>query len=213
MGFNEEKINKIIYKENKGESETPISTDFQKINQQKIKDFEKENELILFQNVKPIDEIQKKVDSKKPIFAKIEDIYFQPEFTSEEFQTTFRLLAEAERYSKRAKELFEKGDLIGSDDAIHHLQALLPELFCCRDLSKSLGSIVNAIQNALLNNKGLPLPKKKIVALQKIISELRNQPFMKFDKAIDLIMDFEDAEFIIQPLGFEYLAEILDEQK
>jgi hypothetical protein len=141
----------------------------------------------------------------------IDDIYFQPEFTSHEFQTALHLLNEAQNYCQIAINEFRKSELFKSDDTIQHLQALLPELFCCRGLSESLAATTNAIQNALFNNKGLPLSEAKLLALQNIIVTIRNQPFMKYDAVIDVISDFEEAGFVVEPQGYEFLTKILDD--
>jgi hypothetical protein len=205
MGY--EETNLIKQENYKGIDETPISAGFFQQASREITEFENETWDLHSKDIRPLEESI----GKKSASAKIDDIYFQPEFTSEVFQTAFKLLAEAEKYCRQAVELVRKNEMIGADDSIQHLQALLPELFCCRDLSKSLGSIVNAIQNALFNNKGLPLSEIKLIELQKIVVELRNKPFMRFNEAVDLIMEFEDAGFTVQPQGFEKLTELLDE--
>jgi hypothetical protein len=141
----------------------------------------------------------------------IDEIYFEPDFTSAQFGTALKLLAGAINYCKLSIAEHRQDNLIASDDAIHHVQALLPELFSCRNLSESFGAIINSIQNALINNRGQMLSERKLLALNEILTVVRNEPFMKFDKAVDVIMAFEDCDFTVEPMGFDFLTELFDE--
>jgi hypothetical protein len=132
----------------------------------------------------------------------IEEIY-DTQYVSLEFRNASRLLKEAQDYINQSIEYFQQGDMFASDDAINHLHALLPELFCCRNLSESFGTIINSILHALRNRKGLALNENQLFALRRILESVRDAPFMRYDKAIDLIMDFEDAGFVVEPQGFD----------
>ena len=141
----------------------------------------------------------------------IDEIYFEPTFTSLELQTALRLLAAALTLCDTAITEIRAERPIASDDAVTHIYSLLPELFCCRGLSESFAAILNSIHSAFLNNRGMPLPETKLLALREIISAIRNEPFMNFDKAVDRIMVFEDKDFEVEAIGMDLLAEFLND--
>jgi len=87
----------------------------------------------------------------------IEKLYPFQDQLSPQFATAITLLNTAENNAQEALESFRNGDIIGSDNAIMQLHALLPELFCCRDIGEGFGALINAIYYALANRKGEPL--------------------------------------------------------
>lgn len=143
--------------------------------------------------------------------ASIDDIYFEPTFISKDFQTALRLLKEGVRLINLALDDYRAERYLESDERIHHLQQMLPELFCCRKLGEGFESIINSVQNALLNNRGQMLNEAQLLALREILSLIRNEPFMNFERAIDYVMTFEEQDFNVDPVGFELLTEIIDE--
>lgn len=194
------------------ENETPLSID--SLNKKIVENFD--NEIYAdSSNVTPILNKQIIIEklgqfSGKRKKVQIDKLYFESDFSSTEFRTALKLLAQAISYCEEAIDEFRQENFIASDDAVHHIQALMPELFCCRNLSESFGAIINSIQNALANNRGQQLNEQKLLALKEILNIVRDQPFIKFDNALDAIMIFEDNDFIVEPAGFEFLTEFLN---
>ena len=204
----------FIHRHIKNSDEAETASNLTIYNEKIIENFDNEN---LEATVTPIPKSSlsknsyKQSDDFKNRTENIDEIYFEPEFSSSEFQTALRLLGKAVRFCELALFEFRKDNFIASDKAIIQLQLLLPELFCCRELSESFGAIINSVQNALSNNRGQPLSESKILALQKILTYVRNEPFMRFDKSVELIIDFEDNDFNVEPMGFDSLVELLNE--
>lgn len=201
-------LNKSPYKPY---TEAVTTVNFEKYNKKAIDQFDAETNLTPIPNKPSSAEKSEKGRAIKNKVQSIDEIYFEPEFTSTEFRTALRLLAKAISYSQISLSEFREGNFIGSDDAVHHIQSLLPELFCCRNLSESFGAIINSIQNALLNNRGHQLSEEKLLGVNEILIAVRNAPFMTYEKAIDVIMVFEDYDFIVEPTGFDFLTEFLND--
>lgn len=141
----------------------------------------------------------------------IEELYPASEAIKPELNVALRLLSVSSNRIQESIELLHIGDSVASDDAIQHLQAILPELFCCRSISDSFGAMINATYHALKNQEGLPLSKHQIQALGRALGRIRSEPYMRFETAVEEIMALEEAGFMVEPPEFEYLADWLDE--
>jgi len=155
-----------------------------------------------------------KLTNKDNSVKTIRNLYFQDEFITPELRTGIQLLETSQKYITKSLESIRHGKRKESDEFIMQFKAFLPELFCCRTISESFGAVVNAIQNALSNMKGCPLSEKQIVALHEIITGLLREPAMSFEKAVDYVSEFEDADFEVESAGLEgllKLTEMIDE--
>lgn len=142
----------------------------------------------------------------------IDELYpADSEAVAPELKVSLRLLAVGLERVEEAIEADYAGDQIAADDAMQRLQALLPELFCCRNLSDSFGAIIIATYHALKNTEGQPLTQLQIRAIGKALGKARSEPFMRFESSVDEIMALEQAGFVVEPETFEYLADCLDE--
>jgi len=157
-----------------------------------------------------------KLTSKNNPVKTIRNLYFQDEFITPELRTGINLLEISQNYITKSLESIQHRKRKESDEFIMQFKAFLPELFCCRTISESFGAVINAIQNALSNMKGCPLSEKQIVALHEIITGLLREPAMSFEKAVDYVSKFEDADFEVESVGVEgllKLTEIMDEDE
>lgn len=128
-----------------------------------------------------------------------------------ELETAFKLVSEGLVHIKEAIDREREGDLISSDDAVHRLQALLPELFCCRAISDGFGAIINAVYHSLDNMRGAMLNSAQLQAVNKVLKRIHSEPFLLFDEAVDEIMHLEEVGFEIEPGYYKYAADMLDE--
>jgi len=140
----------------------------------------------------------------------IRNIYFQSEFITPELRTAINLLETSQNYIEEAINSIQQGKRKDSDEYIMQFKELLPELFCCRTISESFGAVINAIHNAMSNMKGQPLSEGQIVALKEIITALLREPAMSFDKAVDCVSDFEDADYEVESAGLEGLLKLVE---
>ena len=141
----------------------------------------------------------------------VDDLYPSTEAAAPELSVALRLLSTALAYVDQASTSLEKGNDIVADDAVQQLQALLPELFNCRALGDGYGAIINAALNSLRNTHGSPINALQLRALRQVLQRARFEPFIQFESALDEIVKLEESGFLIEPAGFEYLADWLDE--
>ncbi len=128
-----------------------------------------------------------------------------------ELAIAFSLLNEGLKHVTDAIDAERKGDRISSDDAIHRLQALLPELFCCRSISDGFGSIISAVYQSLANMQGAFVNAGQLQAIKKALNRIDTEPFLQFEEAVNEIMSLEDAGFEVEPSYYKYAADVLDE--
>jgi len=148
--------------------------------------------------------------NRKSQIRDLRNIYFKNEFITPELRTAINLLEISQNYIFNSLNCIKEGKRKESDEYIMQFKQFLPELFCCRNISESFGSVINAIQNAMSNMKGQPLSEKQIFALQEIITALLREPAMTFEKAVDYVSDFEDADFEVESSGLESLLMLVE---
>ncbi len=135
------------------------------------------------------------------------DLYLYSEISSV-LSTAIQLLEEGVQHLESAVDSFQSQDFITADDQIQHFQRLVPELFCCRTLGDGLGAVVNSLQIAFGNRKGVPLELPQIRAIKRVVERIRKEPFVTFDKAVDLVIVLEDVGLDVTPPAVAHLAEL-----
>ena len=119
-------------------------------------------------------------------------------------------LAAAKEAVQESLEALKRGELISSDESMQRLQALLPELFYCRDLGDGFGAIINAIRFSFENAHGTPFSEGQIRLVGLAVERLRQEPFLAFDQAAEFVGRLEDAGLNVDPSAFATLGELLD---
>lgn len=146
-------------------------------------------------------------DSSKAQEISIEQLYPLSDASTAELATALRLLAEALHHLEVAVSAQDDQDVMGADDAICHVEILMPELFCCRALGDSYGVVVGTVMSALRNRGGEPLTTLQVRTLWLTLKTLRSHPFMNYEKALDLVESVEQSGMNIEPQGFDSLVE------
>jgi hypothetical protein len=148
----------------------------------------------------------------RPAPVTIEEIYHSPESIGSPYlRNALRLVSMALGNVDSALELLGDGDKIGGDDAMHHYQVLLPELFACRSIGDGFGLLVSSLQNAVARLRGQPMEERQIRAVRSVLVAVRSEPFMTFDAALAHVSRLEQVNLSVDPPNFEYLAELLSE--
>lgn len=140
-----------------------------------------------------------------------EELYSQFENVSPELSSAIRLLSVSLQHIDEALLAHRKNDDIAADDAVQKVQALLPELFCCRSLGDGYGIVVNALMCGFQNLAGIPLSREQTEKIRHTLVKLRSEPFLREDEAVKAVTALEEVGLVIEPAEFEYLAEMLDE--
>lgn len=149
--------------------------------------------------------------SRAPI--KTDDLYAARDAVSRELDTALRLLKEATAKAQDAVEAFERDNDIEADDALQRLQAVLPELFCCRKLGDGYAAVVNAIMCAFENLEGIPPSIDQVTQILITFRSLRETPFMGLEHATDAVGALEGVGLVVEPPSFKYLADWLDDNQ
>jgi len=131
---------------------------------------------------------------------------------SPELGSARRLLSEALERLNDAHEALRSDNLIGAHNEQMRLQALLPELFCCRTLGDGFGVSVSGLFHALENIDG-PISETQLTVIRRLVLRLNDEPFLSFEKASDLLSDLEAQSLDIDPPVIEQVARLFDETK
>jgi hypothetical protein len=140
----------------------------------------------------------------------IDELYSALEEITPEMASALRLLAEGVKHVETALGAAKVGEFRIADDALNHLQVLMPELFCCRAIGDSYGTVINSLMNALRNRAGA-LNAIQIETIYLTMRELRDEPVMRYEKALDLVDRLEDHDLNLDPPGFEKVVALLDD--
>lgn len=142
---------------------------------------------------------------------KIQDLYSDPKAVRPEISNAIILLTEANDLANEALSLFKADDIFNADDAVNRLLALLPELFCCRELGDGFGAMVNALFQGIKNLEGEPLNEMQIQATKLLINRLLNEPFLPFESALEEIEKLEESGFSIDAKNLSLIEKMSDE--
>ena len=109
------------------------------------------------------------------------------------------LLSEGETRLQKAQELLVEEDDLSADYEITLFQGNLPELFCCRVISDGFAAVIVALHHALKNRLGSPLTSDQIFVVLKSVQRLRKEPFLVYDKALNIIDSMDAAGLQTDP--------------
>jgi hypothetical protein len=137
----------------------------------------------------------------------IDTLYPATENNRHDLIRALQLLPQAIRALEGARDTIRSGDLLQSDQHVHAVQVLLPELFRCRTIGDGFAATINALEIALVNQHGEPLTEKEIGSSLRALKELRSHPFLSFDNAQQLIEELEKTGLLVDPAS---LGDLLD---
>ena len=143
-------------------------------------------------------------------YIRTEDLYPVREKYNPALTTAYLLLDEGIDHVNESIKMLLDDNLLSSDDAIQRLQALLPELFCCRGLGDGFGTVIISIFHALKNMNGVPLNIDQLRAMLNILKRVHTELFIEYDEAIDEIMILETTGFELSPSHFKFAADLLN---
>lgn len=141
---------------------------------------------------------------------RIDSLYPEASVVHPALGHALRGLAAAKEAAQESLEALKRGELISSDESMQRLQALLPELFYCRDLGDGFGAIINALKFSFENAHGTPFSQEQIRLIGQVVERIRQEPFLQFEQAAELVGKLEDAGLRVDPSAFAALGELLD---
>lgn len=141
----------------------------------------------------------------------VDELYPDRTLVSPLLGVALGLLDKALLHIQVAREAIQQDEQIDSDDAMQRLHGLLPELFCCRAIGDGFGAIIDAVSNSIENLAGKPAAKDQILSIEQAITRIKQEPFIEFREASYQIDGLENVGLVVDPAGFEELADLLDE--
>ncbi len=124
--------------------------------------------------------------------------------------SAIKLLSEGIEHIGEAILRVRDGDLILSDDAVQRFQALLPELFCCRNLGDGFGTIINALFHAMNHRMTHPFSEKQLIAIRKTLLRIHSEPYIGYEESVEEVMSLEAAGLEVDPPYFDFIADLLN---
>jgi hypothetical protein len=118
-----------------------------------------------------------------------DDLYPARRAFSAEHINALRLLKLGIGRTQRALAAASGEEMVGAEVELHKLQALLPELFCCRALGDGFGIVVNALICAFQNLESA-ITVLQLRTVLKILQQLRDKPFLtavESDTLVDML--------------------------
>lgn len=141
----------------------------------------------------------------------IEALYPSHEVVNPTLGTALRLIDEAmESLAVGLAELRDGND-VSADNQVMQVQALLPELFCCRTLGDGFGSLIVSIFHALKNNAGAPLTIPQVEALRTVFYHLRSAPFLGPEESADVSVKLIEVGLDPSPAALAFLVDFVGE--
>src|SRR5262249_54459960 len=96
---------------------------------------------------------------------------------------------------------------IDADRHTQRFEALLIPLFTRRAIGDGFASTINSLHFAMVNQHGNPLNFDQLTTVWRVLKELRNAPFISFDKSIDWASEIEECGLRVDPPALANLIE------
>lgn len=141
----------------------------------------------------------------------IDELYPGVDDTDGSLSRAKRVLRTCIEHCREAQNYAEEGDQIKSDNEMVYVQNRLPDLFTYRDLGDGFGMVVDALLTSFENLDDMPCNLQQMKTVRRVLSDLRDRPFMSSGKAVDLTLQLEDAEFDTDHEAMAPFSEWLEE--
>jgi hypothetical protein len=109
------------------------------------------------------------------------------------------LLADSIEVLGEARIADQKKDVVTADRYVERFQANLPGLFALRKIGDGYGVIVNSLHFAFISQRGKPLSFEQLTTVWRVVRELRNAPFVLFERALDYVEELEKCGLKVDP--------------
>jgi hypothetical protein len=138
----------------------------------------------------------------------IDVLYPASENNRRDLLQALQVLPSVVRALEDARDALRADDIMQSDHHVHSMQMLLPDLFRCRTIGDGFGTVINALEIALVNQRGEPLVEKQILAALRALKELRSHPFITFDSAQQSVEELAKAGLQVDPVSLGDLIDV-----
>jgi hypothetical protein len=141
--------------------------------------------------------------------TRMDDLYPEVSGSDALVQRVRILLRDAAGHAANAKEALVNGDALEADQQTMLLSGILPELFCCREVSEGMAAFVLGLFHALNNKRGAPLNLDQIYPISKFLNKISEGPFISFPEAVEVLANLQDEGLDIAPPEATSLSHLL----
>jgi hypothetical protein len=129
----------------------------------------------------------------------IDKLYSTTEGVGSDVVAALSLLADSIEVLGEARIADQKKDVVTADRYVQRFQANLPGLFALRKIGDGYGVIVNSLHFAFISQRGKPLSFEQLTTVWRVVRELRNAPFVLFERALDYVEELEKCGLKVDP--------------
>ncbi len=140
------------------------------------------------------------------------DIYPNLDEKSSTLSIALSLLKESAEILDEAARFVDGNEIMSADDAVQRFTILLPELFMCRSLGDSFGTIILALYHGIHNLKGMPTTASQTLEIRTAIKHLLSKPFTAYEDALKLTSKLELSGLAIDPPSLSIIGDLLVDQ-
>lgn len=137
-------------------------------------------------------------------------LYPLQDSASTTLQPALKLIAEAKEHLSGAIQSIEEGDRVASELNMQHLKPIIAELFCFRNFGDGFATVISSVFYSIVNYGHLEFTSDQILMVNLAIKKIYEDPFIDYDRALELVDGLENSGFVVEPPEFEILADILD---
>lgn len=140
----------------------------------------------------------------------LEGLYVSATDISTSLSSATILLKEGIDYLDAIIKLIDDEEMLGAHDTLMLFRRLLPELYCCRDLGEGFEEIVRSVNMAAENIGDGNLDREQAVAIRFILRILQREPFIKYDAALDRVIQLDQVGLVVDSLGVIEIIDIIE---
>ena len=96
---------------------------------------------------------------------------------------------------------------IEMDQYVQRVQLALPRLFALRSISEGFGLVINSLNIAFVNRRGVPLTEEQLIVVWRVLRELRARPVISLDQGIQQVEQLEEQGLQVDPIEIGELLE------
>lgn len=137
----------------------------------------------------------------------LEGLYVSASDISTSLSNAIILLKEGIDYLDTIIKSIDDEEMLGAHDTLMLFRRLLPELYCCRDLGEGFEEILRSVNMAVENIGDGNLNREQAVAIRFILRTLHREPFIKYDAALDRVIQLDQVRLVVDSPG---VIEIID---
>lgn len=134
-----------------------------------------------------------------PALIEIDKLYPADKDSRSQLIAALGLLADAISLLEKARISLAHHQIMDADRYAQKFETLLMPLFAQRKIGDGYASAINSLHFALINQHGVPLTFEQLTTVWRILKELRDAPFISFERSLKWVEEFEECHLKVDP--------------